>query len=355
MGCAPPLNLRRTSAFPRGDAAVSPSSKSRFFRPVRAGAEASARSRRTLHRRPAHTGAKRSCGELRPPSITSTTRKAPHHGTRAPHIVMPTPFSSLPGAATFSLRFPSRSKDFFLARPIFPIPGRPFLRLRPPSSGPGVRPQCRRQPGYEPGAPLFAAPRRQLSPHRDIFLTTPGPRRAFPMPAPDVAIPTPFSSLPGAIASPLRSLPPTFSPAPAHTLPRVQPGVFAPPPALAIRPVPINHAPRPPGDLPPPPILYTVSPLTRSPDTQMLRKILIVLVLLVLVAGGGSLCAGRHQQRHHRRQVQRLRRKQHRGAPLVSEKAPELTLFPNRGLELAASSWKRPDGSLSFSFSAPRS
>lgn len=82
----------------------------------------------------------------------------------------------------------------------------------------------------------------------------------------------------------------------------------------------------------------------------MLRKILIVLVLLVLVAGGGlfTLVATNSDII-----VDKFNAyvENSTGAPLVSEKAPELTLFPNRGLELAASSWKRPDGSLSFSFS----
>ena len=226
---------------------------------------------------------------------------------------MPTPFSSLPGAATFSLRFPSRSKDFFLARPIFPIPGRPFLRLRPPSSGPGVRPQCRRQPGYEPGAPLFAAPRRQLSPHRDIFLTTPGPAARSPCPPPTSQSPRPFP------ASPAQSLPPSFSsphifPAPAHTLPRVQPGVFAPP---RPRHPPSPHQSRPaaPGGLAASADSVYCIPINpfagysdaaknthRSRSSRSCRR-------------RRSLCAGRHQQRHHRRQVQRLRRKQHRRTP----------------------------------------
>ena len=82
----------------------------------------------------------------------------------------------------------------------------------------------------------------------------------------------------------------------------------------------------------------------------MLRKILIVLVLLILVAGGGlfALVATNSDII-----VDKFNAyvENSTGAPLVSEKAPELTLFPNRGLELAASSWKRPDGSLSFSFS----
>ena len=82
----------------------------------------------------------------------------------------------------------------------------------------------------------------------------------------------------------------------------------------------------------------------------MLRKILIVLVLLILVAGGGvfALIATNSDII-----VDKFNAyvENSTGAPLVSEKAPELTLFPNRGLELAASSWKRPDGALSFSFS----
>jgi len=39
------------------------------------------------------------------------------------------------------------------------------------------------------------------------------------------------------------------------------------------------------------------------------------------------------------------------GAPLVTQTTPEITLFPNRGLELGAGSWKKPDGSLSIRFS----
>lgn len=82
----------------------------------------------------------------------------------------------------------------------------------------------------------------------------------------------------------------------------------------------------------------------------MLRKILLVLVLLVLVAVGvlfmlvatnSDIIIDKFNE-----YVENST-----GAPLVSSTAPELTLFPNRGLELGASSWKSPDGSLSFSFS----
>ncbi len=82
----------------------------------------------------------------------------------------------------------------------------------------------------------------------------------------------------------------------------------------------------------------------------MLRKILLVLVLLVLVAGGGlfALVATNSDLIIDKFNAYV---ENSTGAPLVTEKAPELTLFPNRGLELAASSWKSPDGSLEFSFS----
>ena len=82
----------------------------------------------------------------------------------------------------------------------------------------------------------------------------------------------------------------------------------------------------------------------------MLRKILLVLVLLVLVAGGGlfALVATNSDIIIDKFNAYV---ENSTGAPLVTEKAPELTLFPNRGLELAASSWKSPDGSLEFSFS----
>ena len=82
----------------------------------------------------------------------------------------------------------------------------------------------------------------------------------------------------------------------------------------------------------------------------MLRKIFLVLVLLVLVAGGGlfALVATNSDIIIDKFNAYV---ENSTGAPLVTEKAPELTLFPNRGLELAASSWKSPDGSLEFSFS----
>lgn len=82
----------------------------------------------------------------------------------------------------------------------------------------------------------------------------------------------------------------------------------------------------------------------------MLRKILLVLVLLILVIGGVlfALVATNSDiiLDKFNAYVENST-----GAPLVSEKTPELTLFPNRGLELGASSWKSPDGTLSFSFS----
>lgn len=82
----------------------------------------------------------------------------------------------------------------------------------------------------------------------------------------------------------------------------------------------------------------------------MLRKILLILVLLVLVAGGGlfALVATNSDIIIDKFNAYV---ENSTGAPLVTEKAPELTLFPNRGLELSASSWKSPDGTLEFSFS----
>lgn len=82
----------------------------------------------------------------------------------------------------------------------------------------------------------------------------------------------------------------------------------------------------------------------------MLRKILIVLVLLILVIGGGliGLIATNSDIIIDKFNAYV---ETSTGAPLVSETPPTLTLFPNRGLELGASSWKSPDGSLSFSFS----
>ncbi|HJD96126.1 AsmA-like C-terminal region-containing protein [Mailhella massiliensis] len=82
----------------------------------------------------------------------------------------------------------------------------------------------------------------------------------------------------------------------------------------------------------------------------MLRKILIALVLLVLVAGGGlvALIATNSDIIIDKFNAYV---ETSTGAPLVSDTPPTLTLFPNRGLELGASSWQSPDGSLSFSFS----
>ena len=82
----------------------------------------------------------------------------------------------------------------------------------------------------------------------------------------------------------------------------------------------------------------------------MLRKILLVLVLLVLAAGGVlfALVATNSDIIIDKFNAYV---ENSTGAPRVSQKTPELTLFPNRGLELAASSWQSPDGSLRFSFS----
>lgn len=83
----------------------------------------------------------------------------------------------------------------------------------------------------------------------------------------------------------------------------------------------------------------------------MLRKILIVLVLLVLVAGGGliGLIATNSDIIIDKFNAYV---ETSTGAPLVSETPPTLTLFPNRGLELGASSWESPDGALKISFSS---
>lgn len=82
----------------------------------------------------------------------------------------------------------------------------------------------------------------------------------------------------------------------------------------------------------------------------MLRKILLALVVIVLVAGGGvfTLVATNSDIIIDKFNAYV---ENSTGAPLVTEKTPELTLFPNRGLELGASSWQSPDGTLRFSFS----
>ena len=127
---------------------------------------------------------------------------------------MPTPFFPPPGAATFSLRFPSPAKDSFLADRFSPFRP-PFLRLRPPPSGPGVRPRAEgnpvmsrefHRPQYSHAAPPPAPP------PRGIF--------TFPMFSP------PTAQFPHALfsASSAQSHPFVFSlhilPAPAHALPR---------------------------------------------------------------------------------------------------------------------------------------
>ncbi len=82
----------------------------------------------------------------------------------------------------------------------------------------------------------------------------------------------------------------------------------------------------------------------------MLRKILLSLLLLLLLAAGGlfGLLATNSDiiiDRFH------AYVKNSTGAPLVSSTRPEFTILPNRGLELGASSWERPDGSLKIRFS----
>jgi len=82
----------------------------------------------------------------------------------------------------------------------------------------------------------------------------------------------------------------------------------------------------------------------------MLRKILLTFVVLVLLAAGTlfALIATNSDII-----IDKFNSyvENSTGAPLVSATSPEITLFPNRGLELGASSWKSPDGSLQFSFS----
>ncbi|MBQ9104683.1 MAG: hypothetical protein IJY48_00895 [Mailhella sp.] len=82
----------------------------------------------------------------------------------------------------------------------------------------------------------------------------------------------------------------------------------------------------------------------------MLRKILLSLLILILLAAGGlfGLLATNSDiiiDRFHSYVENST------GAPLVSDTRPEFTILPNRGLELGASSWERPDGSLRIRFS----
>ena len=82
----------------------------------------------------------------------------------------------------------------------------------------------------------------------------------------------------------------------------------------------------------------------------MIRKILLSLLLLIVLAGCGlfGLLATNSDiiiDKFHSYVENST------GAPLVSDTRPVFTLLPNRGLELGASSWKKPDGSLSISFS----
>ncbi|WP_446424290.1 hypothetical protein [Mailhella sp.] len=82
----------------------------------------------------------------------------------------------------------------------------------------------------------------------------------------------------------------------------------------------------------------------------MFRKILLSLLILVLLIFGGlfALLATNSDIIIDRFQSYV---ENSTGAPLVSDTRPEFTLLPNRGLELGASSWEKPDGSLSISFS----
>lgn len=83
---------------------------------------------------------------------------------------------------------------------------------------------------------------------------------------------------------------------------------------------------------------------------QMLRKILLSLLILIVLAFGGlfALLATNSDIIIDRFQTYV---EHSTGAPLVSATRPVFTLLPNRGLELGASSWEKPDGTLSFSFS----
>ncbi len=82
----------------------------------------------------------------------------------------------------------------------------------------------------------------------------------------------------------------------------------------------------------------------------MLRKILLSFLLLVVLVFGGlfALLATNSDiiiDKFHSYVENST------GAPLISQTRPVFTLLPNRGLELGASSWQKPDGSLSISFS----
>jgi len=82
----------------------------------------------------------------------------------------------------------------------------------------------------------------------------------------------------------------------------------------------------------------------------MIRKILLSLILLILLAGGGlfALLATNSDII-----IDKFNSyvESSTGAPLISQTRPVFTLLPNRGLELGASSWQKPDGSVSISFS----
>jgi len=82
----------------------------------------------------------------------------------------------------------------------------------------------------------------------------------------------------------------------------------------------------------------------------MFRKILLTLLVLILLAAGGifALLATNSDiiiDKFHSYVENST------GAPLVTATRPEFTLLPNRGLELGAGSWEKPDGSLSIRFS----
>ena len=82
----------------------------------------------------------------------------------------------------------------------------------------------------------------------------------------------------------------------------------------------------------------------------MFRKILLTLLVLILLAAGGvfALLATNSDIIIDKFQSYV---ENSTGAPLITDSRPEFTLLPNRGLELGAGSWEKPDGTLSIRFS----
>ena len=96
--------------------------------------------------------------------------------------------------------------------------------------------------------------------------------------------------------------------------------------------------------------MYRLFGLNFPKGPSMIRKILLSLLLLIVLAVGGlfTLLATNSDiiiDKFHSYVENST------GAPLISQSRPVFTLLPNRGLELGASSWQKPDGSLSISFS----